>query len=103
MFAGDAVLPGVVLFARDVTTGVGVAGPVTIAVVSGAFRDSLVVDVDSLGRVGRTIAPNRPGFYTVTVRGPGYRDWHGGAATRPRPGCEGQFVPAVFYAWLLPR
>ena len=96
-------LPGVDIRARDAMTGAGPLVPVTITVSSGTFRDSLVVNVDSLGRVSRDIAPDRPGFYHVTVRALGYRDWTGAAATRPRPGCAGQFIPAIFHAWLTPR
>jgi len=103
MFFGNAAQSGVEIVARDVTTGAGPVGPVTITVSSGAFRDSLVVEFDSLGRLGRDIAPDRPGFYHVDVRAAGYRNWSSAAATRPRPGCEGQFIPAVFHAWLMPR
>ena len=45
----------------------------------------------------------RPGTYAVTLRSPGYRDWHGTAATQPVVGCAGEFAPAVFRAWMVPR
>ena len=104
LFMGDAMIPGVVVIARDVVTGNTVPAPVTVIANSGAFRDSIVVDnVERSGRLARVIAGNRPGSYSVAVRADGYREWNGTSSTRPTPGCESQFIPAVFHAWLMPR
>jgi len=94
---------GVVILAHDALTGRAPAAPLSITVADRDYRDSLVVTADSLGRVARTIAPDRPGTYEVTVRSPDDRDWRGSAATQPVPGCPGEFAPAVFRAWLVPR
>jgi hypothetical protein len=99
----DVPPSAVVIVARDALTGRPPATPLRITVSDGAYRDSLVVTVDSLGRVARTIAPDRPGTYEVTLHSPGYTAWRGSAATQPVPGCPGEFAPAVFRAWLVPR
>ena len=93
----------VVVYVRDALTGQPPGSPVTVTVTDGAFRDSLVARVDSLGRVPRTIAPERPGTYEVTVRNSQYRDWQSTARTRFNQECGGELVPAVFRAWLVPR
>jgi len=93
---------GVAVAVRDALTGIGVSVPITITATDGAYRDSVVVEADSLGRTHRTIAPDRPGVYHVTVKAPGYRDWSASAETRPIPGCVSDFYPAAFHAWLVP-
>ena len=103
VFAGGYVpQSGVAVAARDALTGTGVSVPVTVIATDGSFRDSVVAEADSLGRTHRTIAPDRPGFYHVTVKAAGYRDWSASAGTRPVPGCGNDFYPAVFHAWLVP-
>ncbi|HUQ81158.1 MAG TPA: carboxypeptidase-like regulatory domain-containing protein [Gemmatimonadaceae bacterium] len=94
---------GVVVVARDVLTGAGPSAPITISFRSGAYADSVTAQPDSLGRLNRTLAPDRPGTYSVSIRAPGYYDWSGTASTHTVPDCGGQFDPAVFHAWLVPR
>ena len=93
----------VVVSARDALTGLPLAAPVTVTVTDTAFRDSFVTTVDSSGRIPRTIAPERPGTYEVTLRSESYRDWQRSASTSTVTGCAGELSPAVFQAWLVPR
>jgi len=67
------------------------------------FRDSVAVLPDTTDRIVANAALDRQGVYDVVVRSPGYRDWSGSSATRPTRGCSGEFTPAVFNAWLIPR
>ena len=94
---------GVIIIARDALTGRAPSTPLSITVRDRDYRDSLVVTADSLGRVARTIAPDRPGTYEVTVRSPESSAWRASAATQPVTGCPGEFVPAAFQVWLVPR
>jgi hypothetical protein len=94
---------GVVVVARDVLTGAGPSTPITVSFRSGAYADSLTVQADSLGRLHRTLAPDRSGTYDVSIRAPGYYDWTATASTHEVPGCGGQFDSAVFHAWLVPK
>ncbi len=94
--------PGVVVTAHDAFTGRAPQGAVTVLVRDGTFRDSVTARPDASGRVVATAALDRQGRYEVVVRSPGYRDWSSSSATQLRPKCGGQFVPAVFHAWLIP-
>ena len=95
--------PSVIVILRDAMTGRAPAGLVSITVRDGKFRDSIAVKADTGDRVVATAAPDRPGNYDVTIRNAAYREWTGSSATRPVPGCGGEFIPAVFHAWLIPR
>ena len=95
--------PGVVVIARDAFTGQAPERGITVLVRDSTFRDSVTVLPDSTGRVVANAALDREGRYDVVVRSPGYSDWSGSSETRPMPGCTGEFIPAVFHAWLIPR
>jgi len=95
--------PGVVVIARDAFTGLAPQAGMTILVRDSTFRDSVAVLPDTTDRIVANAALDRQGVYDVVVRSPGYRDWSGSSATRPTRGCSGEFTPAVFNAWLIPR
>jgi hypothetical protein len=93
----------VIVSARDALSGTALMTPLTVIAVDGAYRDSLTTRVDTSGRAVGPIAADRPGNYAVTLRSPGYRDWQGTASTHAVAGCPGEFAPAVFRAWMVPR
>jgi hypothetical protein len=94
-------IPGVVVRVVDAQTGQAPTGEVTVLARDGAFRDSVTVQADSEQRLSASAARDRPGQYDVTVRSAGYHDWHGEGATGLA--CPGQFSPAFFRVWLIPR
>ena len=95
--------PGVVVIARDAFTGLAPQAGITVLVRDSTFRDSVAVLPDTTDRIVANAALDRQGLYDVVVRSPGYLDWSGSSATRPTRGCPGEFTPAVFQAWLIPR
>ena len=98
---GGSLAPGVIVVAHDALMGETLRGTISVVAQDGTYRDSVAAQPNSDGRTRIAAALNRPGHYDVTVRGVGYKPWHGTASTRPDSYCGG-FEPATMHAWLVP-
>jgi hypothetical protein len=68
-------LPGVVVTIVDSVTASPVPAEVTVIATHGPYADTAIVAPSGVPPAEAWLAEERPGFYRVEVRAPGYRTW----------------------------
>ncbi len=68
-------IPGINVYVRDAASGASTAAGATVVARSGAYTDSVTVPAPLTYDFPVSLALERPGYYVVTVRKAGYRDW----------------------------
>ncbi len=66
---------GIVLYLKDAATGAPAEAGATAIARSGTYADSMMVPPGVSSGTFLGLATERPGYYELTVRKAGYRDW----------------------------
>lgn len=76
--------PALVVEVRDSVSGQSVIGGTTLVVSSRTYQEQQSYpDPTPASVTAYYVAHERKGFFQITVRKPGYADWHGAALVRP--------------------
>ena len=82
------LVPGIVVTVTDSLSGVMPASTLTAIALEGAYRDSVSYAAPAASALTISLASERAGTYSVTVRKPGYLDWVKNGVTVTKDVCH---------------